>query len=309
MRVFRRQNGAVLLLLFFALIMMATTIFLAALDRRSPEMRERVNKQKEMQNIKEELLSYAMLNPAYNNAPNGPGRLPCSDTNNNGTMNCNTSAVGLGRLPEQVIPPTGGPVFLNNTYAGLGQQYWYAVAPAFRQNSTSLNSNSPANLTLDGVGGVAAVIVAPGPALEWQVRGPSSINTADRYLEDSNATGPGFLNNHPTDPSLLNDMVVSITAAEVMTYASLRVAQEIRLVLEIYYSANGNTYPADGTAFATAMSANGAAWVAANGWISSSLAAYTRPAVSTATVQFNNCAVVYTFIQAQTGFTRSSRTC
>jgi hypothetical protein len=306
-RTLKRQGGAVLILLFVGLIMGAATIILAALNNGSPQLRDRLNKQSEMQVIKEALLAYAMANPEYNNAPNGPGRLPCSDTNNNGTMDCNNNAVGLGRLPEKIDPPVGGPVFLSDRYADMGQQFWYAVAPAFRQNSSSLNSNSTTTFSLDGVGGIAAVIIAPGPSIDGQVRNNSS--QANRYLESNNVTGPDFLTNHPTDPRMLNDMIVSITVAEVMTFATLRVAQEVKRVLDIYYAANGNTYPALQADFSVAMTASGAAWVAANAWISSSLLSYTQLSPSVATVQFTNCAIVYTFEQAQSGFTRSQRSC
>ena len=308
MQIFRRQSGAVLILLFVALIMGAATVILAALNNGSPQLRDRANKQKEMQVVKETLLSYAMTNPEYNTSPNGPGRLPCSDTDNDGLMNCNTNAIGLGRLPEQIVPPVGSPIALSDRYSNIGQQFWYAVAPAFRQSSNALlNTNSTSNLTLDGVSGIAAVIIAPGPNLDGQVR--VNNNQAARYLESNNVTGPDFLTNHPTDPTLLNDIIVPITVKEVMTYASIRVSQEIKRVLDVYYTANANTYPASTAQFTTAMSASGAAWVAANAWISSSLLAYVQLSSSSATVQFTNCAVVFTFVQAQSGFTRSQPSC
>ena len=304
MQPFRRQSGAVLILLFVALIMGAATVILAALNNGSPQLRDQVNKRNEMQVVKETLLAYAMTNPEYNTSPNGPGRLPCSDTDNDGLMNCNTNAIGLGRLPERIIPPVGSPIALSDRYADIGQQFWYAVAPAFRQNSSSLNTNANSNLTLDGEI-VAAVIIAPGPNLDGQVR--INNNQATRYLESINATDPtdpGFLTNHPTDPTLLNDMLVPITIKEVMTYATSRVAIEIKNSLP----ASGD-YPADFAAFTTRMTTNGAAWLAVNNWISATVATYTRPTPTSATVQFSNCAIVYTFVQTQDGFSRSPRSC
>lgn len=306
MRVLQRQKGAVLILLFVALIMGAATVILAALNNRSPQVRDRINKQNEMQLVKEALLAYAMTYPEYSNPSTGPGRLPCSDTNNNASMNCNTSAVSLGRLPQQVVPPVGSPVFLSDRYAGIGQQFWYAVAPGFRQNVASLNTSTTSTFTLDGVG-IAALIIAPGAALDGQLR--SNATQADLYLESNNATGPNFLSNHPTDPSLFNDIVMPISVAEVLTYGTMRVGQEIKRVLDVYFAANGNTYPPDTTGFSSAMSASAAAWVSANSWISTSLSTYTRTSTSTATVQFTNCSIVFTFDQAQTGFTRSQRSC
>jgi hypothetical protein len=305
MQVFRRQSGAVLILLFVALIMAAATVILAALNNGRPQLRDHANKQKEMQVVKEILLSYAMTNPEYNSSPNGPGRLPCSDTNNDGLMDCSTNGVGLGRLPEKILPPVGSPIFLSDRYAGIGQQFWYAVAPAFRQGSNTLNTNSSTNLSLDGVGGIAAVIIAPGPSIGGQVR--TNNNQAADYLESTNITGPNFITNHPADPSLLNDMVVAITVLEVMTFATSRVAQEVKVVLDNYYNGSG-TYPTNNGQFVSSMSTGAGAWVSSNSW-SGAAATYTSLSSSTASIQFSNCAIIYTFDQTKSGFTRSQRSC
>lgn len=302
----KRQSGAALILFFVVLIMGATAFILSALNSGNGQRRDIIAKQNEMLAVKEALLAYAMTNPENNNVPNGPGRLPCSDTNNNGSQNCNATPVDLGRLPIRV-GFASNPVLLSDRYAGTGQQFWYAVAPAFRQNSGSLNTTSTSSFSLDGLGGIAAVIIAPGPPIDAQTR--SNLTLASEYLESNNATGANFLSAHPSNPSLMNDLVVSISVKEVLSYATIRVAQEIKSVLDSYYSANGNTYPADTTTFANAMTTNGAAWIAANAWVSASLAAYSRPTPTTATVQFNNCAIVFTFNQAQSGFTRSARAC
>ena len=284
----------------------AVTVVLAALNSRSPLQRDLVNKQKEMQAIKEVLLSYALSNPEYNNTPNGPGRLPCSDTDNDGLMDCISSGVGLGRLPEKVVPPIGSPIFLSDRYAGTGQQFWYAVSPAFRQSSNTLNTNSSTTLSVDGVGGIVAVIIAPGPSVGGQVR--INDNQASSYLESNNATGPDFITNHSTDPSLFNDMVVTITAGEVMTLATFRVAQEVKRVLDNYYDSNGN-YPTNNGQFVSSMATVADAWMQNNLWQNGSVTTYTPLTSSTATVQFSSCAITYTFNRAVSGFTRSQRSC
>ena len=311
MRSMQKQKGAVLILLFVALIMGAATAFVGALNNSNPQLRDRLNKQNEMQRIKETLLSYAMTFPEYNTTSNGPGRLPCSDTNNDGLMDCTTTGTGLGRLPVRIVPPIGSPVFLSDRYQGTGQQFWYAVAPQFRQNSTTLNTASTSTLTLDGAS-VAAVIIAPGPALSGQQR--INDNQAARYLESTNVGSPNFVTIHPTDPALLNDMISTITVAEILTAATTRTAQEIKRVLGIYYAANGNTYPGTTAQFSAAMTASGAAWIAANAWVATSLETYTNTTVnpvptSTATVKFTNCAITFTFNSGLTGFTRSRPTC
>ena len=311
MKTIRRQRGAVLILLFVALVMGTLTVILAALNNNSPQLRDRRNKVVEMREVKEALLAYALTYPDYHdiapvtNAQKGPGRLPCSDTDNDGLMNCNTNAIGLGRLPQRILPPIGSPIALSDRYVGTGQQFWYAVAPAFRENSNMLNTSSTTNFTVDNpaVTDIAAVIIAPGPSLDGQVR--NNGNQAARYLESSNVTGPNFVSNDATNPSLLNDMVETITVAEIMSYATTRVAQEIKRVLDIV----GVPYPADATQFNAAMTANAAPWVAANNWMTAAPLTYTNPSATTATVQFSNCAIVFSFDQAQNGFTRSQRSC
>lgn len=307
----KRQRGAVLILLFVALIMSAATVILAGLNNASTQTRDRVNKQNELRKIKETLLAYARQNPEIEGvSPNGPGRLPCSDRTNDGVMDCdNNAGPRLGRLPEIVNTSVGGAIFFSDHYVGTGQQFWYAVGRDFRQSFAVLNTESaaPNPFTLDGSGSIAAVIIAPGPSLDGQVR--LNLTQAAQYLESTNTTGPNFVSRHPTDPRLFNDIVATITVAEVMTVATSRVAQEIKRVIEAYHPANAATYPPDQAAFTAEMGSNGAAWIGDNAWMGASLQAYTLASADLASVQFTNCAIVYTFAFGQDGFTRSPLSC
>jgi hypothetical protein len=120
---------------------------------------------------KQALLQFAYNYPVTNG--NGPGRLPCPDTDNNGIPNAlfNCSA-SLGRLPwnQQNLN-------LYDIRDADGQRLWYAVSDNFStQDAANLNSDTYGTLTVrdqsgqiiyDGSStlpksGVAAVIIAPG---------------------------------------------------------------------------------------------------------------------------------------------------
>ena len=124
-----------------------------------------------LKEAKQALLQFAYNYPVTNG--NGPGRLPCPDTDNDGTpntpLNCSAS---LGRLPwnQQNLN-------LYDIRDADGQRLWYAVSDNFStQDAADLNSDTYGTITVrdqsgqiiyDGSStlpksGVAAVIFAPG---------------------------------------------------------------------------------------------------------------------------------------------------
>ncbi len=74
-----RQRGAVLILFFMALFLSGATVVLAALNNRNPQLSRALELQKEMQQVKDNLLAYSAMFPqnyAGQPAGYGPGRLP-----------------------------------------------------------------------------------------------------------------------------------------------------------------------------------------------------------------------------------------
>ena len=308
-----RQRGAALILFFTVMVIAATTIVLGALNNRSPQVQDRINKQIEMAKIKESLLGYALSYANYNNTNAGPGRLPCPDTTNDGQMNC-SGIITVGRLPQSLTTTSSGPVFLSDRYVGVDQQFWYAVATAFRQDTTSLNSthNLAANLlSVDGaLGEYAALIIAPGPALDSQVRNAGvQING---YLEAAtDTTATSFISRHPSDSTLFNDSIIGITGDEVMTYATLQAALEFKRLMLIYLALPlvANVLPADLALLQTALATLGTpSWFINDSW-ASALESYTPSALSSTDIKFQNCDIVYTFDFSNNTVSRAPSSC
>ncbi|MEQ8952619.1 MAG: hypothetical protein RL120_00675, partial [Gammaproteobacteria bacterium] len=183
------------------------------------------------------------------------------------------------------------------------QQFWYSLSDAFRYSPASvLNSSSAATLSVDGQGGFAAVIIAPGEAVASQNR-PS--NNASNYLEAGNVGGPAFVNSNPPDPDNFNDIVFGISMAELMPMVTARVAESVRTQLNAYHGING-FYPIDQAEFASAMT-TAPAWYAANQW--GTVANYVRLSPDSATVLFTGCNITYTFAITAPSASRPTSQC
>lgn len=304
----KKQGGAALILFFTMMIIAATTVLLSALNNRSPQVQDRINKQIEMGKIKEQLLGYALNYADYNTSDFGPGRLPCPDTNNDGDMNC--GAATLGRLPTQLSPSGAGPISLSDRYVGIDQQFWYAVSPGFRENAATLNSTVSTFLSLDAVPEYAALIIAPGLALDGQTR--SAGNQINAYLEAATVNNSvSFISEHATDPSLFNDSIITITGKEVMTYATLRAALEFKRLMLLYLAlpVAAGILPADVATMLTELSATVAPnWFTNDNW-ASAIETYTPTLLSNTTLKFSNCNAVYTIDFVTDSVTRTPLSC
>ncbi len=302
----KKQKGAVLILMFVTIVMVAMTVVLSALNKRDPRIKASIELQQELQAVKQTLLAYSLNYGADFGL--GPGRLPCPDVSNTGAPTCNS--VNLRRLPQTVTLSSGTPVAINNTYAGIDEQFWYAVTPAFKSNSTSLNTRSVGAFTVNSVAGYAAVIIAPGPPLSGQSRPHNTQVT--RYLEGSNAVGTAFVD-AGADTDTLNDRVFGITAKEVMSMATIRVAQAIKTVLDTHHPNNGDSYPVDEASFRAAMllpANNAPSWLASEDWLGGTIA-YTFDPLNDDQVklEFDSCNIVFQFDFGVTTISRAPLAC
>jgi len=140
--------------------------------KKDVEFEKFLHNKRVLEQAKQALLQFAYNYPVTNQ--NGPGRLPCPDTDNNGApnsaINCSTF---LGRLPwnQQNLN-------LYDIRDADGQRLWYAVSKNFSTQEAGppglpLNSAVTGTITLrDQAGniifdasannGIAAVIIAPG---------------------------------------------------------------------------------------------------------------------------------------------------
>lgn len=216
----------------------------------------------------------ALLMFAYNypdtNIGVGPGRLPCPDVDNDGTVDGAGTCAQVGRFPyadarlktERLVDATG-------------ETLWYAVSDTFDNIAGGgiINSDTTGAITLvdqsggilyDGNGaGIAAVIIAPGPvgmrdndangSYEYtQVRatGPQQIDPRN-YLDTFGGFDNSVFNNGESDSDddgfilgpvydsnasdiVVNDQMIIITADEVIAMAEKRVLAEYRDRIDEY---------------------------------------------------------------------------
>ena len=230
------SKGAALLAFLLALITGSGWLLLSDLNRQAQTYIRETNSALTLNRAKQALLSYAMNYPDLRaNPQKGPGFLPCPDRNNDGRpeTNCAVSTgTTLGRLPFTILG-------LDDPRDGSGERLWYALSPDFKNtgsNHTVINSETPGQLSVDGMDDVVAVVIAPGAPVGAQVARPS--NHAADYLEGINADVAGGR----FSTAMGNDQVVAVSRAELMRTVELRVANEVRAVLARYRSEHG-AYP------------------------------------------------------------------
>ena len=190
---------------------------------------------------REALIGYAASYPDQHRGRAGPGYLPCPDRTGNGSPNTPCAAGSLGRLPWRRLG-------LHDPRDGSGERLWYTLARRFRANGHKhrpLNGATAAELVVDGRSGVAAVILAPGPALSFQDRARGRFDPA-QYLEGGNETpqdGVYVTAGASSAPAhdRFNDRVAAISRDELMAAAAGRALAAVRTVLEEYRDAPWNT--------------------------------------------------------------------
>jgi len=210
---------------------------------RKPYVRDLVTS-RALADAKEALISYAVTYPDTHNNQFGPGYLPCPDISNNGSTSggCSFGTTFIGRFPWKTLKS-------NDFTDSSGQRLWYAISENYRNNSKlePLNSDTLGQLTLDGVGDIVAVIIAPGEPVGNQNRDTAELditNEIANYLEGENADiGATFDVDFVTlDAGDFNDKVIAITRQELMKQVEKRVLGEVNQILSNYFSIYG-AYP------------------------------------------------------------------
>ncbi len=234
--------------------------------------------QEVLEEAKRALLQYAYNYPEING--NGPGRLPCADTDNNGLPNSSFGdCISIGRFPWD--DPNLKTQELKDS---SGERLWYVASPAFASNVSGgniINIETRGTITLvdqtgsiiyDGaVAGVAAIVIAPGAPIKRdedndgvyeysQKRGTEDEQKdAKNYLDtfdgfdnsvynnsESDSNDDGFIIGPVFDPNInsyvINDQMVVITADELTSFAFERAVVEIKTVFDDFISKTGQ-YP------------------------------------------------------------------
>ncbi|HBN14094.1 MAG: hypothetical protein CMQ46_01690 [Gammaproteobacteria bacterium] len=227
------QTGVGLLIFFIVLFSVAATVTLSALNNRIAARTDNNTVYPELLEAKEALLAFAMFHTGLSANDNGPGRLPCPDTNNDKFSNndCDDNST-IGRLPvEYSFPALKSPADFVFTTRNDDSRFWYALSEGFGFDPSTptpaLNTSTESTLTLNGQDDIVALIIDAGVAVGTQTR-PN--NNRANYLEGGNQLGTDFVTVPPTLGEF-NDRMVAITEAELRAAMTLRVAQSIRQVI------------------------------------------------------------------------------
>ena len=246
-----RQRGVALLALIAVLVIGGTWYLVSRLQQLSANRTatERVKNAAVLNRAKQALIGYVIAQ-ANHAGENNPGALPCpeagayfnSTTGNDGKVASSCSLPAVGRFPWRTL---GTDKFVD----AAGEPLWYVVSPgwAYNGSSTTINSNSAGQLTVDSVtpaslataDTVIALIIAPGlpfsvPAATGctaysQARPQTSGVAPDvrNYLECDNATSgdSSFVTTGPSGS--FNDQVLKVTVGDLMPGLEAAVADRV----------------------------------------------------------------------------------
>lgn len=235
-----REKGAVLIGLMVALMIAAGFLFLRQANQQSIGRERNTADTAALQQAVEALLARAVSDA------NRPGSLPCPALTSDGLAQMPPCMTYIGWFPWRTL---GLPDLRDRS----GERMWYVLSPAF-QDSGTITSNSISGLTLDGVSGIAALVIAPGPSLTGQNR-PS--NNATDYLDakdgNPNTSNTDGDNSYFSGPSsnFFNDRTLALSTSALFAAVSRRVLNEIRFA----YAAAGITTPPSAIAIGSNSSA------------------------------------------------------
>lgn len=227
-----KQSGAALIIFFLVLILVGTTVLFSVLNSNSIKIERDKKTAAALAEAKTAIIGWAATQTTLTKL----GQLPCPEdttliglsTEGNAKNTCTLPAIG--RLPWRSLG-------LADLRDGNGDKLWYAISPGFR--STAINSDTPAQLTVDGVAGSAvAVVFSPGSTLGGQTRPtPTSATPPDitQYLDLSNSDGDNTFVTSGAAASF-NDRLLTISHSELFAVVEKRVANEVLKCLDVYAS-------------------------------------------------------------------------
>lgn len=209
----------------------------------------RYNKQQKQQEVtqslalaKEALIGFAVnyVDNYGHNMRGGVGRLPCPSVEKYGSpaMRCGPDAIGF--LPG-VWKRGSKRIDIDHLEKFLNQDLLYALSADYRYNPSynTLNPDTTGNLlTVNGDDQVVAVLLAPGEALQGQLRDGEALSIAD-FLEAENADGD---TDFASASGAGNDRLITITRAELLPLMERRVLGYVKDWLAEYKTIYGH-YP------------------------------------------------------------------
>lgn len=228
--IFVRQRGAALLIFMLIIVISVLGFLLSRLAIRSTARGD----QETMQTLalaKEALIGWSASHPSK------PGMLPCPEDptfignplkEGDANPNCTSPNPVVGRLPWRTLG-------LSDLRDDAGERLWYALSPGFR--TSPINSNTPAQLTVDDIANSAvAIIFSPGPPLPGQSRPiPTAAAPPDvrQYLDLLNPSIDRFVSTG--DAGVFNDRMIVVTHRDLFNVVEKRVGREVRHALLDYF--------------------------------------------------------------------------
>lgn len=231
----KAQTGAALLALMLVLIIGSSYFLVTKLNTNLALTQQYEETGIALSAAKNALIGYAVSYPDRVNPGDGPGYLPCPDIDNDGDAEGSCALAGpinwtRGRFPFETLE-------LSEMRDSSGARLWYTLSENFRYGANKtvpLNSESPssAELSINGVGDIVAVIFAPGEPFDNQDR-DADVNDVTNYLEDDNSDADtSFVTNANVN---FNDRLIVITRQELMAAVEKRVMGEVAQVLIDYF--------------------------------------------------------------------------
>jgi hypothetical protein len=233
----KQQRGAALLIILTIVGIGAAYLLIGALTHSSASLERDRKTQQALALAKEAVIAYAVTNTT------NPGQLPCpEDTTRIGTITegtaqgvCSSTMPTIGRLAWRDLG-------LGNLRDGNGDRLWYVISPGFRYTAaTPINSNTQAQLTVDGIANTAiAIIFSPGSAINAQVRpvptaaAPPNVT---QYLDLTNNDGDNIF--ATTGPSTtFNDKLLVITPNDLFPTLENLVVKKVAGEIDTFFTAN-----------------------------------------------------------------------
>lgn len=232
------QRGGALLVMLVILVMGITTVFITSLSGTAIS-----NKRNQITADALALAKEALIGRAVSDG-NLPGSLPCPDTNNDGVAELFSGTACpdyLGRLPWKSLG-------IPDLRDGSGERLWYALSPAFRNQTTPphiLNSETTGSISLSGnvtASNLVAIVFAPGAALSGQSRITANENNHAHYLESVVTPATNFVLNTRDDHTggnyTYNDQMIYLDHDSIMHPVEWRIAKEAQHCLDEYAASN-----------------------------------------------------------------------
>ena len=221
----RRQQGFTILLVMLVLLVGGTSVYISARDPAEAQAAQSL--QQSTIDLRQAVTNLAVYSISDSNRP---GSLPCPDDDGDGTAElfAGTECPDyVARLPWKTIDA--------EREAG---KLWYVMDRDFRDHSDvePLNVVVPGSLTLDGVGGYAALLIHAGNPLEGQGGRPSD-TLADYFEAEENLDGDNdFVD--CTGIEGCNDRIIGITVDELFAVVQQRVLAEFEIALRQFHADN-----------------------------------------------------------------------